>query len=243
MQNVDRIIGNEVQVAFSQLDILKFRSNTEDLSGVKTLFHLHPEQVHILALAAGQKQGGVMGIGAKEVVLNTLDDLAGKNVVAYGGSYITAQVIKLQTMIPFNVVEVADAKAAIEAVNAGQAAAAIIVGGAPMDNLKTLNKAHKLLSIPEASAAKLKNVYKPAVLNYSNLGAAGVQTVSVDSVVVTREYKTPKVVEQLVKLRTCFNAKAAELAETAGMHMAWSKIKLDGEAKWPVAQFVGQTKK
>jgi len=237
MQNMDRLTGNEVQGAFVQTDVIKFRGNTEDLSNIKTLVTLHPEQVHLVALAAGAgKEGGVMGFGGKQVVFNTINDLAGRTVVASGGSYITAQVIRLQTEINFNVVEVADAKAAIEAVNAGTAAAALFVGGQPMDNLKTLNKAHKLLSIPEPMIAKLKNVYKPSTLNYTNMGSTGITTVSTDAILVVREYKTPKMVEALSKFRACFNAKAPELAETTGTHAAWTKVVVGAEAKWPMYQ-------
>jgi len=237
MQNMDRLTGNEVQGAFVQTDVIKFRGNTEDLSNIKTLVTLHPEQVHLVALAAGAgKEGGVMGFGGKQVVFNTINDLAGRTVVASGGSYITAQVIRLQTEINFNVVEVADAKAAIEAVNAGTAAAALFVGGQPMDNLKTLNKAHKLLSIPEPMIAKLKNVYKPSTLNYTNMGSTGITTVSTDAILVVLEYKTPKMVEALSKFRACFNAKAPELAETTGTHAAWTKVVVGAEAKWPMYQ-------
>jgi TRAP-type uncharacterized transport system substrate-binding protein len=246
MQNMDRLTGNEVQGAFVQTDVIKFRGNTEDLSNIKTLVTLHPEQVHLVALAAGgAKEGGVMGIGGKAVVFNTVNDLAGRTVVASGGSYITAQVIRLQTEINFNVVEVADAKAAIEAVNAGTAAAALFVGGQPMDNLKTLNKAHKLLSFPEGTVAKLKNVYKPATVNYTNMGSTGVATVSTDALLVVRQYKTPKMVEALAKFRSCFNTKAPELAETTGTHAAWTKVSVGAESKWPMYELptVAATKK
>jgi TRAP-type uncharacterized transport system substrate-binding protein len=235
MQNIDRLIGNETQAALVQTDVLRYRGNTEDLSNIKTLVTLHPEQVHLIALAAPNfKEGGTLGFGAKAVTFNTISDLAGRTVVASGGSYITAQVIRLQTEISFQVLEVADAKAAIEAVNSGQAAAALFVGGAPMDNLKQLNKAHKLLSFPDTVIAKLKNVYKPATLNYSNMGSMGVTSVSTDALLVTREFKTPAMVSSLAKFRACFNSKVPELAETTGTHPAWSKMVVGAEAKWPM---------
>lgn len=235
MQNIDRLIGNETQAALVQSDVLRFRGNTEDLSNIKTLVTLHPEQVHLIALASPNiKEGGTLGFGAKAVTFNTIGDLAGRTVVASGGSYITAQVIRLQSEISFQVLEVADSKAAIEAVNSGQAAAALFVGGAPMDNLKQLNKAHKLLSFPDAVVAKLKNVYKPATLNYSNMGSMGVTSVSTDALLVTREFKTSAMISSLTKFRACFNTKVPELAETTGTHPAWSKIVVGAEAKWPM---------
>lgn len=235
MQNIDRLVGNEAHGAFVQTDVLKFRGNTEDLSNVKVLVTMHPEQVHLVALAQPNiKEGGVMGIGGKQVVLNNVNDLAGRIVVASGGSFITAQVIRLQTEIGFQVLEVADSKAAIEAVNSGQAAAALFVGGAPMDNLKTLNKAYKLLSFPEAAVAKLKNVYKPATLNYSNMGAAGVATVSTDAVLVVQDLKTAKMIDTYTKFRACFNAQVPELTGTIGTHAMWQKVVVGAEAKWPM---------
>ena len=236
MQNIDRIVGNEISGAYTQTDVLHYRGRTEDLSNVKTLVTLFPEQVHIVALREGKKEGGVMGIGGKVVSLNTLGELAGKVVVAAGGSFVTAQVMRLQTEIPFQAVEVADNKVAMAAVESGQAAAAIIVGGAPMDLIKALPAQFKLLNVSEADVGKLKNVYKPAVLNYTNVQAAGVKTVATDAVLVVREYKSPKFVEGLSKLRTCFNAKVPELSETPGMHAAWSKVVIGAEAKWPMMQ-------
>ena len=235
MQNIDKLTGNELQAAMVQTDVLKYRGNTEDLSNIKTLVTLHPEQVHLVALAAPNiKEGGTLGFGAKQVVFNTISDLAGRTVVASGGSYITAQVIRLQTEISFNVVEVQNGKEAIDAVNNGIAAAALFVGGAPLDNLKQLNKAHKLLSFPDPVVAKLKNVYKPGVLNYSNMGSMGVNTVSTEAILVTREFKTPAMVSSLAKFRACFNSKVPELAETTGTHPMWSKIVVGAEAKWPM---------
>lgn len=79
---------------------------------------------------------------------------------------------------------------------------ALLVGGAPIDMLKGLNRVHKLLSISEGDVAKLKNIYKPATLSYSNLGSAGIQTVSIDSVRLARDYKTQKMIDQLAQLKS-----------------------------------------
>lgn len=234
-QNIDRLIGNEVNGAFVQTDVLHYRGRTEDLGNVKTLVALHPEAVHVVALAASkEKTGGTMGFGGKLVQLNTINDLNGKIVAAAGGSFITAQVIRLQTEIGFQVAEMKSAEDALAAVVAGTASAAILVGGAPLAQVSALDRNFKLLSFPEASVVKLKNVYKPAVLNYSKMGAAGVTSVSTDALFVTREYKTAKFTNGLSKLRSCINENAGELSETTGMHPAWAKVVLDSKPKWPV---------
>lgn len=238
MQNIDRITGNEVNAAFVQTDVLFFRGRTEELGNIKTLVTMHPEEVHVLTLAESkQKEGGTLGFGAKSVQLNSITDLANRLVVASGGSYITAQVIRLQTEVPFQVVETKSTADSIAMVTSGQASAAIIVGGAPVGDLAQLGREYKLLTFSEATMGKLKNVYKPAKLNYSKLTQSiGVQSVSTDALFVTREYKTPKFVEGLGKLRACINKNVPFLAEEIGMHPAWSKVKVGDSSKWPMLE-------
>lgn len=232
-QNVDRLVANEVQTAMVQTDVLFFRSRTEDLSKIKTLVAFNPEMVHVVTTAVPFKEGGIAGFGGKDVVYRNIGDLAGRTVVAAGGSYITAQVIRLQTEVQFNLIEAPTADEAVKAVVDGRATAAILVGGAPLGTVANLDKKFKLLSFTPEQIAKLKNVYRPATLNYSKMGSTGVQSVSTDAILVSREYKTPKMVAQLAALRKCIMNNAAELAETAGNHPAWQSVSVDNQGKWP----------
>lgn len=230
--NVDMMIGNEINGAFVQSDVLFFRSRTEDLGSIKTLVSLHSEEIHVVTTTAVRKEGGVAGIGAKEVSLSTLKDLAGRKVGAAGGSFITSQVIRLQGEIPFTAIEFASNDAAIKALAAGNIDAVIIVAGAPVPLVKGLGADFKLVSIPEDVQSKLKAVYRPARLNYSNLRAAGVSTVSVDSLFVAREYKTPKMVNSLSSFRRCFYKNLDDLKETLGNHAKWQDVKAENQGKW-----------
>ena len=236
-QNIDMAIGNKVNGFWTQMDVLKFRSNTENLTNFKTLVAMHPEEVHIVALRESKvKEGGTLGFGKKTAQFNTINDLAGRTVVAAGGSYITAQVIRLQTEINFNVLEVANNDAALKAVIDGTAEAAILVGGAPYPVIESLNKGFKLLSIPEATTVKLKNVYKPATVSYANVGAAGVTTIATDALFVVREYKTPEMVSKLAALRSCINSNVGVISETLGSHPSWSKVDIENQGKWAYMQ-------
>lgn len=235
VENMDRLLGNEVNAAIVQTDVLFFRARNEDLGGVKTLFSLYPEEVHVITASVSPiKTGGVAGIGAKSVQFNSVNDLAGQNVAAWGGSIVTAQVIRLQSEINFNVVEVTDFKSAKEAVDTGKVAAIIMVGGQPMDDVKALTNTYKLLPFPEATMGKLKSVYVPAKLNYSGMGqgGSGVATIATEALFVTRAYKTPKYVESLGALRGCFKTNVAELQETTGMHKKWASVNPDNTGKW-----------
>jgi TRAP-type uncharacterized transport system substrate-binding protein len=235
VDNMDKLLGNEVNAAIVQTDVLFFRARNEDLGGIKTLFALYPEEVHVIAPTVSPLQeGGTMGFGKKSVQFNTVNDLAGRSVAAWGGSIVTAQVIRLQSEINFTVAEVADFKAAKAALDAGQVAAIVMVGGQPMDDVKTLSNAYKLLPFPEATMGKLKSVYVPAKLNYSAMGqgGSGVQSIATESLFVTRAYKTEKYVQSLGALRGCFKASVPELQETTGMHKKWSSVDPENNGKW-----------
>lgn len=232
MTNVDMLIGNQVNAAFVQTDVLFFRARTENLGNVKTLLALHPEEVHIVALAQPRKEGGVMGIGAKEVALNTVSDLAGRQVGAAGGSYITAQVIRLQSEIPFQVVGMVSNDELLKSVASGKLDAAIIVGGSPLGVISALDNRFKLLGVPELVQGKLKSVYSPAKLTYSRMGAAGVPSISTDAVFVTREYKMPKMVSALAEFRRCAIRSIPEIKESLGTHPKWQAVETENRGKW-----------
>lgn len=239
VQNLDRLLGNEVNAAIVQTDALFHRATTEDLSGVKTLFSLHPEEVHLVALRESKiKEGGVAGFGSKPVQINAITDLAGRSVAAWGGSFITAQVIRLQSEVQYSVVEVDGFKKAKELLDSGAVAAILMVGGQPMADIAALNAAYKLVPFNEAVIGRLKNVYVSAKLNYGNLGSGGqgVQTVATEALFVTRSYKTPKYVESLAALRNCFKSNVDELAETTGTHKKWAAVKAENEGKWSYYQ-------
>ena len=231
--NMERLVGNQVNAAFVQSDVLYLRARTEDLSNIKTLIALHPEQVHLLARSSsGIKTGGTMGFGAKEVVLNELRDLGGRRVGAAGGSTVTAQVVRLQSEVPFNVVPMANEAAVRKALDEGAIDAGLFVGGAPLPFIAGLGAEYKLLSIAPATVEKLKGVYRPARLNYSKMGAAGIATVSTDALFVTRQYKTQRMTDGLAKLRSCAFTELDDLKETTGTHPAWQAIETGNKGKW-----------
>lgn len=233
VENIENLLGNKINAAFTQADVLRFKANTEDLSAIKTLIVLHPEEVHFIAKRdSGLKAGGVMGIGGKDIVFDNVLDLGGFKVGAAGGSYITAQVIRLQTEIPYQVVRFENNNDLIKALQTNQVQAAVMVGGAPMPIIDGLTNEFKLLSINEATATKLKNVYNPARVSYSKMGASGVPTVSVDAMVVTREYKTVNYVNALNAWRQCVMSSLDNLKEVTGTHPKWQAVTHDNKGKW-----------
>lgn len=235
IDNMDKLLGNEVNAAIVQTDVLFYRARNEDLSNIKTLFSLHPEEVHVITTSVSKlTSGGFAGLGSKPLQFNTVNDLAGQTVAAWGGSTVTAQVIRLQSEINFRVREVANFKEANDLLNKGEVAAFIMVGGQPLADVQSLGSAYKLLSFPEQVIGKLKSVYVPAKLNYSKMGqgGSGIQSVATEALFVTRSYKTPKFVQSLASLRGCFANNVDALAETTGTHKKWSSVKVDNTGKW-----------
>lgn len=234
MDNINQLVGNQVNAAFVQSDVLYLRSRTEELGNVKTLLALHNEAVHIVArTASGIKVGGTLGIGAKELVLTDLSSLAGLRVGASGGSFVTAQVIRLQSEVAFSTVQFDTNDLALKALAAGQVEAVVMVGGAPLGGVSALDATYKLLPISTAVTERLKGVYRTTRLNYPKMGAAGVTTVATDALFVTREYKTAKMTDSLSKFRACAMTKVEELKETTGTHPAWQAVDTANKGKWP----------
>lgn len=233
VENVNNLVGNQINAAFTQTDVLFYRAQTEDLGNIKTLLALHPEEVHFIApTVSSVKTGGMMGVGAKPVEFNTISDLAGYKVGAAGGSFVTAQVVRLQSEIAYQAVSYNDNAALLAALASGEIQAAVMVGGAPMEAVSNLGPNYKLLSVSDSTANKLKGVYRTARLSYLKMNANGVQTVATDALLVTREYKTEKYVTGLSKFRTCVLGQLDELKETTGTHPKWQTIKGDNKGKW-----------
>lgn len=232
VENLERLLNNEVNMAFVQSDLLYRRARTQDLGGIKTLLALHAEQLHFIVRNEVHKKGGTFGLGGTEYKITQVDQLGGLKLAAGGGATETAKQFRTDSEIPFNLVEVKESDAALAALAEQKADAALLVGGAPLGNVKGLNGNYTLLAVPAAIADKVKGAYKPARLTYSGMGAQGVPTVSIDALLVTREYKTEKMVSALGRFRQCVLGKIDELKETTGTHPAWQSVDPANHGRW-----------
>lgn len=232
--NLDALLENNAVAAFVQGDVLASRARTEDLGRIKLFAPLHSEELHFLALNGVREEGGVMGFGAKEVKLNTIHDLDGRKVGAWGGSITTAKVVRLESEIKYQVVEFADQASAMAALGKGQIDAVLAVAGKPVPWIKALDRHYKLLSISEADVGKLKSVYTPTRVSYTNLGQEGVSTMYVRSGIFTRDFRSADYVRVLSSLRTCLRTHIDDLREKPLMHAKWSEVNLDAAMNWPM---------
>lgn len=240
VESVDRLLNNELNAGIVQTDVLFWRKRTEDLGNIKTLVALHPEEVHFIApnvsgIKTGGKGVGNLRIMQEDLVFNLVDQLAGYpvGVVENSGSMVTARLIRAEGNINYDVRLFANSDKLREALDAGQIQAAVYVGGAPLPAVNNYGPGYKLLSFSDNLRTALKDVYRPAVLNYTKMGQNGIKSIATEANLVTREYKTPKMVSALSAFRACSATAIDELKETTGTHRKWQAVAADGRGKWP----------
>lgn len=229
LQNMDRLVGNEVNAGIVQTDVIYLRGKTDDLGNLKTLFVLHPEEIHVV-VRADLKRDATLGFGGRPV--EKVEDLAGMKVAAAGGSVMTARVLQLLGEIPFTIVETDSSGDALALLGAKKVDAAILVGGAPLGNLSKLGADYRLLPIADRTAEKLKAVYVPAKVSYRGMNSTGVPTMATEAIFVTRDYKSKAMTDALVKLRACLAEKLDDLRDATGSHPKWQAVKVENRGKW-----------
>jgi TRAP-type uncharacterized transport system substrate-binding protein len=233
LENLDKLTAKEVGAAFMQTDALFASAQGRDLGNIKTLIAFHREAAHVVVLAqSGLKSGGTLGIGAKEVVFNTVEDLAGMKVAAAGGSMITAQLVKLQGQVNYTVVPAKDNDEALAMLKKGDVQAVIMVGGQPLGNVKVLGSDMKLVGFKPATVELLKTVYVADKLSYPKLSSAAVGTIATEALLVTRTYNTPDKLNMLASFRSCVTQNIPEWQDADGAHPAWSQVSADNKGKW-----------
>lgn len=233
LENLDRLSGKEVGAAFLQTDALFASAQGRDLGNIKTLVAFNREAVHVVSLSAsGMKSGGVAGFGGKEVVFNTVEDLANLKVAAAGGSMITAQLVKLQGQVNFTVVPVKDNDEALAMLKRGEVQGVMMVGGQPLGNVKALGSEFKLLGFRPATVELLKTVYLADKLSYPKLSPTAVNTISTEALLVTRTYNTPDKLAMLASFRKCVYDNIGHFQDADGAHPAWSQVDAANKGKW-----------
>lgn len=242
VENLGLLVDNKVMGAFMHSDVIMHRSKNESTSQLdtkfKTLLALFPEDVHFLALTESKRKvGTTFGWGGKLVVLKSIDDLSGFNVGAAGaagGGWITANMVKLVSDIPYKVMPTYESGAdVIKALDSGEIDAAVFVGAAPLPNLEKLGPQYKILQITGNTADKLKIQYRPSSVTYTKMSPNPVSTVAAQCLFVSKTYKSAKMVDTLDKFRKSFNDKLDEIKETPGNHPKWQTVDSELHGPWP----------
>jgi len=239
--NLDNLINKQADAAFVQADTLQFTAMNDPRASegqIRVLLPMYPEEVHVVALRDLSKtSGGVtfMGknIGGTKSNLDSLADLEGVKVGAWGGSYTTARAISYLGSVKYEAVQFEDDKAAKAALDKGEIAAIIAVGGQPLGFVKDLNANYKLLKIDAGLADKVK-AYQKALVSYRNVNASGVSTVSARSLLVVKNYTTEARRAKFAALKKCIIAHEGDFKEGTGHHPKWSDVDLNAQTSWPL---------
>ena len=228
VENVDLLLSNQVSLAFVQLDVLKARDQIDGdprAKEIRTLLPLHQEEIHLIAKKPTKGfLGRVSGV-------TRFSELARKKVGAWGGSVVTANVMRAKSGVNFEVAAFPTRDAALAALASGQVDAVLAVVGQPADWVKALSPQQYNLLPLDIGADKVSGFYQKAKLIYPDFGAA-VDTYSVQSLLVTRNFKTPEKRAQLLKYQACAKAKLTSLQEDEGMHPKWNDVTFKA-AGWP----------
>lgn len=230
--NLDALDQNVAHIAPMQLDTLKLASDGRDVSNLRVLFPMFPEAVLFITRAnSGIKVGGTLGIGAKELVFNSIADLKGQTVLAAGGAVDTALYINNTAQIGYRVQPFpGDSKGALSAVAQGKAVAAVVTGAHPIKWIVSadpaLKASLKILAIPANYMEVLTRVYGKTSVTYQGFtnGPLPIQTVTVKSVMVTQNYQKGDIVKSLQAFKSCVENGAEEYRATPGVEPAWRFI-------------------
>lgn len=237
VKNIEMLTSNVVKAAFAQSDLLFYYRSTDadKVKNVKTIFALYPEELHWVARSS-KSEGGVLGFGAKNITFNTIADLKGRTVGAVGGSVLSARVFSSVSGMGLQVAEYPNNDALKQALVEGKIDAVLVVGGAPHKLVQSLDGRFRILSVDKATVDKLSTgpnaLYKAAKLSYSNLGAAGVDTVAAESLLVTRTFRSPEMLSKLYKLRDCMTKRLPDIQDASGTHPKWQDVSSDNKGRW-----------
>ncbi len=232
-ENLDLLLANKIAGAYVQADaVWNLLQRDPNMQSLRTLAVLYPEAVHVLALnkpimVKGTKK--TMGIEYStdvEKTLSTVADLSGHTVVAWGGSAVTAGIIRDHILKgQLRVLEVKNKDEAMKAVQDGTAQAIIAVGGYPVDWIRALNSSWKLLAFPKALREKVGSSYAEVKLTYTTMGATGIESGETQSMLVAQNYG-PKRAAEITSAFDCMVKNMEDLRDGDGMHPAWKKIDL-----------------
>lgn len=221
--NLDALVNNKVAAAFLHSDVYFANAQSDSSYGkIQTLVALYPEQIHVLALRESKtSKVGYTSFGKQE--FNSLVDTKGFKVGAAGGGVFTARILTGQGEGGFQVVAYDSGKQVIDALNSGEIAVAIFVGGAPLPNLEALPKnVYKLLPIGENIASKVGGVYRPSTVNYNGITNGPVKTLAPMATLLTRKYSTVGKITAQRHFRDCFVAHVDELKDNGSP--AWQSV-------------------
>lgn len=237
--NINNMIEKRADAGLVQTDTLQLVSHDDPRaseSRIRVLVPMHPEEVHVVALKTLSTTEGGWNIagknfGGSKKELNSLADLNGVKIGAWGGSYTTARAIAFFGGVQYQVERYENASAALAALNKGEIGAIMAVGGQPLAFVSGLGQNYKLLKIDGGLAQKVK-AYTPTLVNYKNMSASGVETVAARAVLVVKNYDDPEHKAEFAALKQCIEQNLSKFKSGTGHHPKWDDVDLSQPVSW-----------
>ncbi len=241
--NLDLILANEVPGGIAQLDVGDLYRNTKDLSNIKILIPLFPEQVHFITRAGITKKqlASVKGIdikiggwtpGASENPVRTVSDIVGMKIAAIGGSAYTARMM-MHPNVGNLLITLDDTpnsnKEIVDGILSGIYDVGILVTAYPagvLDEYKATQNKLQLLPIDDALMGRISKFYpmKDSLSYQLMRNSVNVTTVQVMSALLVPNYTKGPYADAFSYMRDCIQGNAEMMASTPRKHLAWSYI-------------------
>jgi TRAP-type uncharacterized transport system substrate-binding protein len=231
-ENVEALIANKASAAFVQSDVLFFwDNNVKKLDNVRTVYALHNEEVHFATPVQTRfHKSEYGGLKKTDIAFNQVADLAGQPVGAVGGSKYTAEFISQKGNLNLQIRQFASNDELRGAMERGEIAAGIYVGGQPLGSVEALGAGFKLLPFNEMLISALSRWYEPAKLSYPKMGAKGTPTIAAEALLVGRTLNNQEKVKQFAALRDCITQHLGDLQDNG--HPKWQDVKAENRGKW-----------
>ena len=230
LDNIDRLVTNEADIGFIQLDTVQQMSNSDDqVKKLRAVASLHSNLLHILTPTSGitinvanQKKAFQVwkeDTVAKKVRITKFSQLKGMRVGLVGTSQIMVR--KLNSMINhgMQVIDYQTDDQAIKAMKAGHVAAVFTVAAFPHGVINKFTQADDISLVNYDLVPAMP--YETFKKNYSKLNAYGVQLLGSRNILMSRSFTGAKSAE-VAKLKTCISKNLNTFKDDYSP--AWSEI-------------------
>jgi hypothetical protein len=249
VDNAKGIFQKDYHGGIVQEDVLHYLAkqdgNSYSANTMKAVFYLHQEVMHVL-LPRGYKpkteeSGGffskVTSLWEEEQpVTFDINLLKNQEVVAWGGSVVSAQAISLFNDLNFTVRSVSNAE---EAMATGLPI--ISVGGIPYKPVQSIldSNDYLLVGLNAQAVAAAASFYTPVSVSYVVKGAlTDVQTVGVRAILMARNSRVKTGNNNMIALGNCIEESLLEMADDPESSPVWGNIvtlnQAGGLPSWPL---------
>lgn len=212
LDNIDKLVTNEADIGFVQLDTVQQMSNSDDqVKKLRAVASLHSNLLHILTPTSGVvinvantdkksfqlwKDDAV----AKRVRITKFSQLKGMRVGLVGTSQIMVR--KLNSMINHGMkpIDYPTDDAAIKAMKSGQVSAVFTIAAFPHGIVNKLTQSDDISLVAYDLVPAMP--YQVVKKNYSKLNAYGIQLLGSPNMLISRSFNGNKSAE-VSKLKAC----------------------------------------